>query len=109
MPLRPASLRGSVLDSAMTPIGTVTRIVLIGGAQGSGHFLRGLGEMMPPLKKCPDCYWLRIHQVGLLRIRVTSLDPSAPGKSLMHFKVLAAPPASRKTTKRRQKGQPSGG
>lgn len=90
MPLRHGTLSGSVLDSSMRTIGTITRLVLVGDPRHSGRPLRGLGEMTPPLRKCPDCYWLRIRQVGLLRIRVTSLDPSAPGVSLMHFTVLSA-------------------
>lgn len=100
MPLRPGTLTASVLDSSMRTIGTVTRLVLIGGPRRSGRSLRGLGEMTPPLRKCPDCYWLRIRPVGLLRIRVTSLDPAPTGRSLVHFVVLDAPPARRQAAGR---------
>jgi hypothetical protein len=100
---RPGILNGSVMDSSLRVIGTVARLVLVAGSTGSGRVLRGLGEMTPPLKKCPDCYWLRIRRVGMLRIRVTSFDPAAPGKSLVHFKVLSVRQDDGKGTSARTK------
>jgi hypothetical protein len=88
----PRTLSGSVMDSSQRVLGRITRLVLIADRTDAPRFLRGLGEMTPPLKRCPDCHWLRIRQVGLLRIRVTSLDPAAPGKSLVHFRVLSVRP-----------------
>lgn len=111
MTVRPRILTGTVMDSAMRVIAKVSRLVLIADGKGEARFLRGLGEMTPPLEKCPDCYWLRIRQVGMLRIRVMSLDPAAPGKSLVHFKVLSAlhtrPPKATKPKSRQ--AQPRSG
>lgn len=72
-------------------LGRVERMILTGRHPARIGSIRGLAEVKPPLKRCPNCYWLRIHHVGVLRIRALRFDPAPRRSSIFHFKVVSMP------------------
>ena len=88
---RSPPLHGFVLDRRGTVLARATRMVILGQRPPRLTSIRGVAEVRPPLKRCPECYWLRIPHVGALRIRAVRFDPAPRGKSIFHFRVLSLP------------------
>jgi hypothetical protein len=104
MDTRLSPLHGHLLDGQLNRIGTIAKMVLIGRVYRRSVNLRGLAEVQAPCLACPGAFWIRVTDVGMLRIRVTRMDPSRAKKLLIHFKVLA----SLQATRRRLSGRVAG-
>src|ERR1043165_7126108 len=84
-------LKGVVLDRHGTVLARASRMVLMAASPARLTSMRGVAEVTPALRRCPECYWLRIQQVGVLRIRALRFDPAPQGRSIFHFRVLSCP------------------
>lgn len=89
--MKPDLLRGFLMDRHGCTIGRAARMVLMARHPPRVASINGIAEVRPRLKQCPECYWLRVHRVGVLRIRAVRFDVAPRGRCIMHFRVLTVP------------------
>jgi hypothetical protein len=65
------------------------RLVLVAESTSPDRPIRGLGEARAGALRIHSSYWLRVADVGMLRIRIVAREASRRGWTVYHFTVTS--------------------